>query len=616
MQKTFHVGVEPRISLGNVAGDLQARGWDREEIRVDWDGREQDIHQEGDVLILANCRSDIELLVPRDTEIRVEQRLGGKVEIQGVRRVELKNIGGDVELEDIGENANLENSSEAILITDMGGDLNIKNASSVRVYKKVSGDASLESIALVEIEAVSGDLDVHEVGSISVGVVGGDLDAAGLGENLRGGSIGGDCQIQDSSQARINLGNIGGDLEITGAIQVDLGNVSGSSEIRDVQESVRVGNVGGEAELHGVGGDVSLGRVGGDAELHGLAGSIRVGGIGGDLDLQAAFGIESHAHLQVGGDIRIILPEPANLSLQATVGGSVEGPAVSFGGRGNLVRLVYGTGAAQINLSAGGDLELQGGGSPQISSANMPWGEFGHEMGEFGREMGELGRQMGNLGQELSSELGALFTGAGTSWARDMTQKWEEQARKHARKAEESVRHAQERARRASERASQRAGRAAEQIYVRVNEREWRMNPERLNDLVTRAQKAAMEGVAGALEAVEHAVDNLYPTGRSDQAARGRAQTPPTPPMQPMPPMPPMSPMQPMQPMPPMPPMPPFPGVGSSVPPTVQTNEENSPASEERQPDLEQEREAILRMIAEGRITPEEGDMLLEGLGG
>jgi hypothetical protein len=32
-------------------------------------------------------------------------------------------------------------------------------------------------------------------------------------------------------------------------------------------------------------------------------------------------------------------------------------------------------------------------------------------------------------------------------------------------------------------------------------------------------------------------------------------------------------------------------------------------------PDLEQEREAILRMIAEGRISPEEGDMLLEGLG-
>jgi hypothetical protein len=30
---------------------------------------------------------------------------------------------------------------------------------------------------------------------------------------------------------------------------------------------------------------------------------------------------------------------------------------------------------------------------------------------------------------------------------------------------------------------------------------------------------------------------------------------------------------------------------------------------------VDQEREAILRMVAEGRITPEEGDMLLEALG-
>ena len=44
-------------------------------------------------------------------------------------------------------------------------------------------------------------------------------------------------------------------------------------------------------------------------------------------------------------------------------------------------------------------------------------------------------------------------------------------------------------------------------------------------------------------------------------------------------------------------------------------NEEGEPIN--RAPaNPEQEREAILRMIAEGRITPEEGDMLLEGLGG
>jgi len=42
----------------------------------------------------------------------------------------------------------------------------------------------------------------------------------------------------------------------------------------------------------------------------------------------------------------------------------------------------------------------------------------------------------------------------------------------------------------------------------------------------------------------------------------------------------------------------------------------SSPGADTGEPTIQQEREAILRMIAEGRISPEEGDMLLEGLGG
>ena len=41
----------------------------------------------------------------------------------------------------------------------------------------------------------------------------------------------------------------------------------------------------------------------------------------------------------------------------------------------------------------------------------------------------------------------------------------------------------------------------------------------------------------------------------------------------------------------------------------------DSQASGQKETDIEQEREAILRMIAQGRVTPEEGDLLLEALG-
>jgi len=55
-----------------------------------------------------------------------------------------------------------------------------------------------------------------------------------------------------------------------------------------------------------------------------------------------------------------------------------------------------------------------------------------------------------------------------------------------------------------------------------------------------------------------------------------------------------------------------------SARPDLSTGAQSTPPpnSGNSAPDLDQEREAILRMIAEGRISPEEGDLLLEGLGG
>jgi DUF4097 and DUF4098 domain-containing protein YvlB len=606
MQQTFSVGPEPRVSLTRVSGDLQVRGWDRREISLDWDEHGSNFHQEGNALILTDCAGDIELRVPYDTEIRVEG-LGGEVLAQDIRRVELKDVRGDVELRDIGADASLEYIGAAVSLTDIGGDLQVQKATSLHARGKIGGDADLQEVPLIEIETVGGDVTIHQAETVAVGNVGGDLEISDLREVLRCGNVGGDCELNGSSQAEINLGNVGGDLEIAGALLVHLGNTGGDTDIHDVQRGMNIGNIGGDASIIGVGGDLKAGRIGADAMLRGLGRSIHVGGIGGDLDLQAAFAPESRSQLHVGGDARITLPDGANLALQATVGGSVSGESISFGGGGSLVRLVYGEGAAHVNLSVGGDLTLRGGGSPQVSSASMPWWEFGQEMAELGQEMARMGQELGEEFKEIFSDLGWT----GVVWTDEIGRKVEEQVRRarekaehNARKAEERARQAQERAWQAQERARQRAERG--RVRMRINEREWQMNQARLDDLVNRAQQAAMEGVAGAMEAVERAVGNL------------RGPRPPYPPRPGSPPPP------------PAPPMPPTPSAGGPVPPTDFppppsgdfSPHEQQPApgqaaqpESEPAPNLEQEREAILRMIAEGRITPEEGDMLLEGLG-
>jgi len=590
MQQTFPTDNEPRVIIAQVRGDLRISAWDQPTIAVEADGRVTELHQEGNVLMIMECSSDLELQVPGGAEIKVTN-LRGDVSIEGVRRVELEDIGGDVELESIGIGVDIEKIGEAIALRDLRADVRVANATSLRARGIIGADASLSHVALVEIETVGADLSLGTVETVVIGNVGGDLHVEDIADALSCGNIGGDCQVGGSGPCEIAIGNVGGDMEVSSAASVHIGSVGGDSELGDVQGVVEVGNVGGDARFKGVGGNLQIGSVGGDGELRGLKAAIEVGRIGGDLELQATFPAGSHTRLNVGGDARVDLPVNPNLSIRAAVGGEVKGQSVAYGG-GNLVSLMYGDGAADLELSVGGDLELHGAGNPRSSSTSSSWGDFGSEMAE-------LGREMARLGQELSHEIATAFQDAGWSqgseWAEELKRKMGEQARRAQRSAEEGARRAEEKARRGEERASR--------VRVRVNAREWQLDPERIERLKEQASKAATEGIAGALEAVEQAIRNL---------GVPRSPRPPTPPTRPTAPVPPTPP----------------PAAGQTLrtdaketvqseQPVQQTDSaESVSATGSSELNLEQDREAILRMIAEGRISPEEGDMLLEGLGG
>jgi hypothetical protein len=591
MQQTFPAGYEPRVIIAQVRGDLNASVWDQPTIAVEADGRVTQLYHEGDALMIEEGSGNLELHVPPGTEIRVSN-LKGDVSIHGVRRVELVDIGGDIELQDIGIGVDIEKIGEAIALRDLRGDVRVVNATALRSRGVIGADAFLSHVALVEMETVGADLALENVETAVIGNVGGDLNVDEIADALSCGNIGGDCIARSGTPFEIAIGNIGGDIEGSNAANVRIGSVGGESEFSEVQGIVEVGNVGGDASFRGVGGNLQVGSIGGDGALMGLNAAMEVGSIGGDLELQATFPGGSHTRLNVGGDARIELPENANLSIRAAVGGEVTGQSVTFEG-GNMISLVYGDGAAGLELRVGGDLELRGAGNPRSSSANSSsWGDFGKEMSELGLEMGRLGQE---LGREIASAFQEAGWAQGSEWARDLNRKMDEQARRAQHKAEESARKAQSKA----EEATRRSGEQASRVRVRVNDREWRMDPERLERLKEQARRAATEGIVGAFEAVEQAIGNLgFPKS----------------PQPPVPPTPPSS--------------PPPPTTGQTVRTETEgqaqresstehtTSSEDAGTNNVTEPDLEQEREAILRMIAEGRISPEEGDMLLEGLGG
>ena len=591
MQQTFPAGSEPKVIIAQIRGDLHVSVWDQPTIAIDADGRVNQLYQEGNALMIKEGKGDLGLHIPADAEIHVTN-LKGDVSIHGVRRVELVDIGGDVALHDIGIGVDIEKIGEAVALKDLCCDLRVVNATTLRSRGSIGNDAFLSHVALVEMETVGNDLTLENVETAVVGNVGEDLHVDEIADALSCGNIGNDCTVRSGTPCEIAIGNIGGDIKVSNAASVQIGSVGGDSELLEVRGIVEVGNVGGDASCRGVGGNLQMGSIGGDGVLSGLQAAVEVGSIGGDLTLQATFPAGSHTRLNVGGDASVELPENANLSIRAAVGGDVTGQSVTFEG-GNMISLVYGEGAADLEMSVGGDLELRGVGDPRSSSSNSS------SWGDFGKEMSELGREMGKLGQELGREIAAAFQAAGWSqgseWSREMKRKMDEQARRAQRQAEESTRKAQRKA----EEAARRAGENAPRVRVRVNDREWQMDPERVERLKEQARRAATEGIVGAFEAVEQAIGNLgFPKSP-------KPPVPPTPPSSP----PPTATEQTSRINPE--------GLAQSEPSTQQaTNSEDASINNAAEPDLEQEREAILRMIAEGRISPEEGDMLLEGLGG
>jgi hypothetical protein len=598
-QQTFSAGKESKITIRDVSGDLNVQSWDQPSISVESDGSVGDHYQEGDSLMLGSCDSDLILRVPPDAEIRASN-VEGDVSISNVRRVELQRIEGDVNLENIGLGVDIELIGEAIAIDRISSDLVVRNASSLRTKEAIDGDVTLTNVALIEMESTSSDLVLKHTETVVIGSVGSDMLVEDIADALSCGNVGGDCQIKASEKAELTIGNVGSDLQVEEATSVHFGSIGGDCVLRGVSGAAEIANIGGDASLDGVGGNLQIGNIGSDASLRNLSGSIEVGNIGGDLALNAIFPAGSSTRMHVGGDAAVVLPSHPDLNLRVYVGGDIAGPHIASGRSGNWINQTYGNGAAQLELYIGGDLALRGGDQPRSSSSSGGWGgEFAAEMSELGR----LGEDLGRLGQEIGEEISAAFEKSGwgnaAKWTDSVSSKLNEQMRRAQRKFEEQARKAEEHARKLGEEQARRAGERAgknPRVHVRFNEREWQLDPQRLEQIRAQASKAASEGISNAMEAVERAIRNIHIPNPP---------TPPAPPsftspVSPVPPVVPPAPFQPVQPH-------SVPGSQSTPP----TSGNSTPP-----PDLDAEREAILRMIAEGRISPEEGDLLLEGLGG
>lgn len=529
-EQRFPAGPEPRVRIGAVQGDLRVEAWDEDFIMVRA-AASGEVYQENDEVVIDRA-GDLLIRAPARTAIALEV-CHGDATLTGVRQATMTRVHGDLrvtalhtaQVEQVGGDARVAALVERFSAASIGGDLKVSAASD----------------ATVAVGSVSGDLELDgALGALQVGQVGGDADL-------------------DGACARVDLGNVGGDLSLAQVNQL------------------KVGSVGGDLDVERAFGQVEVGNVGGDADLESLEGTLALANVAGDLTLRASFAPNNRTRTLVGGDARVTLMGEPDLTLTAVVGGDIRGVAVGAGDGRKRLNLRYGAGNAALDLTISGDLRIE---APRAESRSSRvesgfGAEFERDWAELGRDLGELGRELGRIGSEIGAEIAAALSReggiGGATWADDLAREVEARARELQRRAEQHARAVEERARRAEQQA---------RVRVKINEREWQFDPQRLERIKEQARRAAAEGLAGALEAVERALSRL----RVPPDAPAPPGAPPPPPT-------------------------------AQPPATGQTIRIETPPERAAPGDVEREREAILRMVAEGRISPEEGDLLLEALG-
>jgi DUF4097 and DUF4098 domain-containing protein YvlB len=478
--------------------------------------------------------------------------------------------------------------------------LRIPHQAGVEVEEQ-SGSVNISEVATVGLTEIAGDVDLHAItGDVNVRSVDGNLAINQAGHVVARETIAGNASISHTESFRAE--EISGDLRLNNCDNVAIDHINGNAVLSNVAERCHIGRINGDLTINEAGaayvgqvrgnlaaqltGDLRAGEIGGDCTISSGEGNLRIGLVRGNLNARlagllqigqvqgdaavedSAMGLDLgkvHGNLalrftpagdqtyraNVSGDALVSLQEASNLTLHAVVKGDLTIAGADGAHRGNR------RGAVQIVFGTGeAQLHLTVGGDLALHGAGPTAGSaWTPDLGDLTEEMGQFGWELAEMGREIA----ASFAGTAAGWA--------------GKRAtyERDV-----------ERARRRAEREAERIRQRV-------------------ERAARKA--------EHKAKRVVVPGFTNIRS-------PMPPVQPAPSTSIRSPTPPVQPASPTSSIPANNDVPSeqheneaAIGPTVrlgQTQSQSAPADEERL--------AILHMLAEGHITSEEAEELLAAL--
>ena len=393
------------------------------------------------------------------------------------------------------------------------------------IVQEAAGDVTIKGLAGdVTVEAAHGNLALRYLrGRTTVRQAHGQLEARELQTLRLTGASHGNVYLRRVGE--LDVQELNGDLYLSRVGQAArIVRVNGDLRASDVDGPLSIDEVDGDLRVRHVAGRLFVNLVSGDLRAAGLSGGASVEEVAGDIDASLDPAPGQEYRLRAHGDIALRVDPTAHVRLEAVApAGLIRNELALTVEEEEAHRLVgvlapepeAAAPATLVLVSAQGNISLRP--ARSWDQELSQWGEqFGREMGQWGEQ---FGREMGRLGEEIGQEIAAAFRGVDTDRA---------------------------------------AGQAA-RVQIRL---EHRLREIDVDDLVRKAEAAAMAGVARAREAVSRALSRL------EQEGHARPET------------------------------------------TRRPAEPTSPTSRY------EEKLAILKMIETGRITAAEGELLLDALEG
>jgi hypothetical protein len=315
-------------------------------------------------------------------------------------------------LKDVGENP-------TIIIQAIGGDLRVsgREGSQVEALAPEKGELKVEDTKKgLEISCRSGCLLYIPRGS-----------------RIEAGDIGGDGRFTDIL-GEVLIRTTGGDLSMRRLGKTSLERVGGDAQIREVEGPLMIDHIGGDAVIRDIKSDVHLRLVGGDLLLGDVSGSLEAA-VGGDavVDLRAEAG--TRTMVQTGSDLSCRLPEDPSANVHAQSGGDLHLPmGIEADGSAREFDFMLGEGAAEIDLRAGGDLNLRYGTSEQA-----------YDMDFVGDILTEVDAKLA----EMEARFNAMGAGMYSFEADRIGERVRRSVRQAQRRAARAARRVEERARKA-----------------------------------------------------------------------------------------------------------------------------------------------------------------------